>query len=311
VCAPQNARTDSVISLINTNGIVVAQLSKVAEATSPAQAAPAGSSQNEASAPQRGAPAPTSVSMRINLGDYVLTELGGLPVAVRAPSSTMPQPVYRPNTRFLPILPTLYVRENGVVSGLAGCNQFNGGLVEGSAGSKLFGPIGTTKKACLDRAVTRTEQDILTAMRRAVRVNVGPNRVDLLASDGTRLARFGAVGAGGNQDGPSLYGPTWTLRRINTIEVEGPQRPNIVFEGNRASGFGGCNRFSATHQRRNGRSEFSQIATTAMACLRQRQPNLETDYLAALQRVTIIDLTSDQLTLRTPDRGTILVFEAD
>jgi heat shock protein HslJ len=291
------ARAGNSISLINTNGVAIAQFSAVAPA---APAAP------EASAPQRGAPPPT----RVELGDYQLSELGGVPVNVRPLPNVVPQPVLLPNTRFLTILPTLYVRANGAVSGLSGCNQYNTSLVPASPETSRFGPVASTRKACLDRSTQRVERELLAAFQGAVRVEVNQARVSLYRGDGSRLARFSSVSERAGS-GPSLFGTTWILRSLNGNPIRLSNPPSIVFEGNQVIGSGGCNRFNMIHERRNGRSHFKDGAMTQMACLDQARSQLEQQFMQALYASTTIAITPTQLTLRSDDGGSIMVFEAD
>jgi heat shock protein HslJ len=291
------ARAGNSISLLNANGVAIAQFSAVNQ-TGPA--AP------EASAPQRGAPAPT----RVSLGDYQLSELGGVPVTVRPLANVVPRPVLLPNTRFLTILPTLYVRANGAISGLSGCNQYTTSLVPASPETNRFGPVGSTKKACLDRSTQRVERELLAAFQNAVRVEVNQARVSLYRGDGSRLARFSSVSERAGS-GPSLFGTTWILRNLNGNQIRLSNPPSIVFEGNQVIGTGGCNRFNMIHERRNGRSHFKDGAMTQMACLEQGRSQLEQQFMQALNASTTIAVTATQLTLRSDDGSTVMVFEAD
>jgi heat shock protein HslJ len=60
-------------------------------------------------------------------------------------------------------LPMLAFDDQGAVTGSTGCNTFNGQMtIDGS--DVAFGPLVTTRKACLDPAANRQEQAFLAAM---------------------------------------------------------------------------------------------------------------------------------------------------
>jgi heat shock protein HslJ len=172
------ARAGNSLTLFNATGIAIAQLNAIVpEATKLANRSPS-------------SPSPIR---RIDFGDYILSELDGVPVGARVSASIMPRPVYPPNTRFVSILPSLYLRENGAVTGTSGCNQFTSTLVIGLNDAPSFAPLATTRKACLDPTTQRMERQFLNAFGVTQRVEINPAYVTLLRADGTRLARFSSV----------------------------------------------------------------------------------------------------------------------
>jgi heat shock protein HslJ len=296
------ARAGDTISLFAANGFLLAQFTTTEAApTDAAQALPP--EQNSAS---RSGAAP----VRIANGDFVLSELGGVPVAVPAPPNVVPRPVVAPNTRFLTILPTLYLREGSTISGLSGCNQYTSSLVSSPDQTKALGPFQSTRKRCLDRPTERTERDFQTAFRNTRRVVTGPTNINLYDGAGVRLARFTSVTARGRA-GPSLTGNVWVLRSLNGAAVRQPGGPSLVFEGNQVIGSTGCNRFNMIHNRRGGRSRFQDGAMTRMACTDRARSDLEQRFMSGLSTVTRLDLTQTGLTMRADDDGTIMVFEAE
>jgi heat shock protein HslJ len=62
--------------------------------------------------------------------------------------------------------PTLVFGTGGMVSGLAGCNNFTGTATIGE-GTIEFGPLATTRMACADEAVSQLETDYLAALDEA------------------------------------------------------------------------------------------------------------------------------------------------
>jgi heat shock protein HslJ len=304
------ARAGNRLTFFNINGANIAQWTLVAPSAAAA-----------VSAPQRGAPAP----IRADFGDYILTELGGSPVLsyparpAQPPAGTPKVPegapeaapvTPPPNARLVTNVPTLFLRANGSVMGSGGCNNYSASLVETREGARRFGPVGATKKACLDRGTRALESQFFTTLRNTNRVEIGPRRVDLYARNGTRTARFAAVGARADR-GPSLYGTTWILRSLNGEPIARTAPPSITFDGNQASGSTGCNRYSIQHNRQNGRSRFSNNVSTRMACVDNARHVLEGRYIAALLTVTTIEVSATTLTLRAADLQTVLVFDAE
>jgi heat shock protein HslJ len=291
------ARAGSTITLFNSVGVTLAQFSAV-NPTSNADPDP------EAAPPRRR----DNTAQRSITGDYVLSELGGRPVAVRPPSSVVPQPVALPNTRYLTILPTLYLREGGAATGMSGCNNYGGTLSIAEGQPPRFGPVISTTKSCLDRPTQRAEREIIAALQGAARVDVSQTRVNLLRADGTRLARFSTATQG---RGTPLMGTNWVMRSFNGANIGPARPPTITFEGNQAIGFTGCNRFNMVHNRRGNRSRFQDGAMTKMACTDQGRNDLETRFMRGLASITTLNVSASQLTMRSDDGNTIMVFEAD
>ena len=63
-------------------------------------------------------------------------------------------------------VPTLEFGTGGMVSGLAGCNQFTGSATIGE-GTIEFGPLASTRMACPDEATTQLETQYLAALDEA------------------------------------------------------------------------------------------------------------------------------------------------
>ena len=95
---------------------------------------------------------------------WVLTEQNGKPVSAGGTRREVPR---------LEITLT-----EGRVTGTTGCNRLNG-RVKADTRRIQFGPLVTTKMACLDDAGT-TEGDFLTALREPLTYRVGEGRLTLL-----------------------------------------------------------------------------------------------------------------------------------
>jgi heat shock protein HslJ len=169
------ARAGNIITFFDVNGTNIAQwtMARVSPATP------------EASAPQTGAPPP----VRAYSGDFVLSELNGNPVG--APALARPRGV----NQLSMTQPTLFLRENASVIGSSGCNQYTTTLVSNRDGTSRFGPVTTTRKACLNRATRTLETAFFRALRTANRVEIGTARLDVYGENGQRTARLSAIGA--------------------------------------------------------------------------------------------------------------------
>jgi copper homeostasis protein (lipoprotein) len=79
--------------------------------------------------------------------------------------------------------------EDGRVSGTGGCNQFSGGYkIEGQ--KITFGPMATTKMACLESK--DVDLALMTALEKATSFRKTAHHVELLDADGAMVARFEA-----------------------------------------------------------------------------------------------------------------------
>lgn len=99
------------------------------------------------------------------------------------------------------------------------------------------------------------------------------------------LALIACGGGSGAPAQAALEGTEWRLVRLASgpVAAEDAQRaPSLTLEaaGARASGSGGCNRFSGGYTREGQSLRFTPLAATKMAC-----PDMETEgaYFAALE----------------------------
>jgi heat shock protein HslJ len=96
-----------------------------------------------------------------------------------------------------------------------------------------------------------------------------------------------------------LVGHGWVLvqlgDRANPLGA-GDKPPTITFDGTRASGFAGCNRFSGNYMTVADSLSFGALMSTKMACPGSDQ--VEVGYLAALSASRTFVATDNALTLR-------------
>jgi heat shock protein HslJ len=108
---------------------------------------------------------------------------------------------------------------------------------------------------------------------------------------------------------PTLENTHWALTRVAKDRVGTMRRePHLVLESknSRASGFAGCNQFTARYQLSGRRLAFSRISYTRMACLDPRESRIEKAFLSALEHVRTWRIDGSTLQLLDA-RGAFLV----
>jgi heat shock protein HslJ len=79
--------------------------------------------------------------------------------------------------------PTLVLAEDGQVSGSTGCNRFTGTAQVGD-GTLAFGPLATTRAACIDPELTEIENHVLAVLSGETTYVVDGTEMTLTASNG-------------------------------------------------------------------------------------------------------------------------------
>jgi heat shock protein HslJ len=119
-------------------------------------------------------------------------------------------------------------------------------------------------------------------------------------------------GCGGPlDDAAMLAGGEWRIVAIDGTPLPERRPGTLSFDGERISGWAGCNRFSGGYAIENGRLVAGNVASTRMMC----PPPLmeqETRLFALLgQPLAIRRGEDDTLTLTAPDNGTISLRRAE
>ncbi len=115
---------------------------------------------------------------------------------------------------------------------------------------------------------------------------------------------------GGDGDGrTSLDGSSWTLVEGAGISIPDGVTMTIGFEGGRASGTGGCNRFTGSYEEDGESVSLGQVASTRMACLDDVM-SAETAYLSALESVSSSSASEGELVLSDGSGGELLRYES-
>jgi heat shock protein HslJ len=189
------ARAGTTITFFNTMGASIAQWRAIegglANADSPTVPPPR---------------QPFNASPRIASGDYVLSEINGVTIGTiparpvspprGAPASTARSLVSGPPpSRIVTSLPTLFLRDNGDISGSTGCNRYNTSMARGAQSQAGLSPVITTKMTCLSPQVRALEGELLAAFRSALRVDAGAAAIEFYGVNGARLARFRTISA--------------------------------------------------------------------------------------------------------------------
>ena len=139
----------------------------------------------------------TGATSRLALG---MPAPSGSDEAIPLPDEPVPPAIAGTSWRFVEIMgaappkavqPTLELSADGAATGDTGCNQFSGRYV--SDGADLsFSDLAYTKRWC-EADVMMVERAVQAALTRASRMATPPGELDLVASDGTVLARLTAV----------------------------------------------------------------------------------------------------------------------
>jgi heat shock protein HslJ len=116
---------------------------------------------------------------------------------------------------------------------------------------------------------------------------------------------FSADDNGGG--GVSVDGTSWTLTEIDGAAPAEGSVVTIQFADGAVNGSAGCNTYRGSYTLDGGQAEFSQMASTRMACLDEAVTAQENRYLELLQGTLTLAVDGDTLTITTAD-GAVLKF---
>lgn len=107
-------------------------------------------------------------------------------------------------------------------------------------------------------------------------------------------------------DATALFGKRWALTGIGERQFS-PGKPYIEFDDQqrRASGDGGCNRFSGGFELSGTSLKFTRLISTKRACLAAEANRLETSFLQALEQTTRFEVRENTLRLYAGDRKVV------
>jgi heat shock protein HslJ len=197
--------------------------------------------------------------------------------------------------------------DDSTVNGTTGCNNFGGTYTQD--GSKLtiaLGPM--TRVACADDATTAQEQAIVDGLPRVVSFTE-TGQLALLDDKGAAVLIYDANAAG-------LEGTSWNATGVNNGSG-GVQSTALTATISAAfapagalSGFAGCNQYNAGYATSGSDGlTISNVVTTRKACADDAM-TLESQYTAALAKVTTYSISGNTLTLRDADGAAQVTFTA-
>jgi heat shock protein HslJ len=106
-----------------------------------------------------------------------------------------------------------------------------------------------------------------------------------------------------------LSGTKW--RRVDDANAS-PHNPTLEFDGARASGFTGCNRwFAAVIGDGADELRFGDVGTTRMACTAEPANAAERNFLAVLEATRHAHYDADALVLLDAQQNQLARFQAD
>jgi len=184
----------------------------------------------------------------------------------------------------------------GRVSGSDGCNLMTGSY-HLSGDRVTFGQMAGTQMACINPG--GTEGPFRDALKRASRLTVAGDRLELLDAAGTRLAAFVAgtpPTAGGNKPLEATYWRATELAGKPAAPPQEPTRePHLQFHQGRVSGADGCNLMTGSYHLNGDRVTFSQMAGTQMACANMEAT--EGPFRDALKNASRLTVKGDRMEL--------------
>lgn len=194
---------------------------------------------------------------------------------------------------------TLAFDANGGLGGSTGCNQFRGTYtLDAQALAIQLGPM--TQMACPGAVLTAQETAVVQLLPQVNGFSATADTLTLTGAGGAELLTYAAGLTG-------LEGTSWTATGVNngTGGVETTaliESLTATFAADGAfSGFGGCNTVSGTYQTSGGSGlTITGLTSTKKACAADVD-TLESQYIAALGRVTSYAISGNALTLRADD----------
>jgi heat shock protein HslJ len=204
-----------------------------------------------------------------------------------------------------PSVGTLAFLAGGELAGSTGCNRFTGGYEQSGAELSIT-PGAMTAMACLGPAGEQ-ETAVIAALGKVATAAVASDNLVLKEAQGVELLTYAAGLAG-------LEGTSWTATGINngkqavvsdatTSAVTATFGPEQVL-----TGFGGCNSYTATWTATppDGLT-IGPVGSQFRAC-EPAVMDTESQYFAALAKVTTYHLEGNHLTLHDSDGATQVAY---
>ena len=202
------------------------------------------------------------------------------------------------------------VLEDGTVTVDTGCNRGTGSYELGD-GEITFGPLATTRAACVDPAAAETERIVLTTLTGTATYDIEADVLTLqTGSEGLVLRAAGEPDAGGD-----LEGVTWTLDStvttgndaITVTAVPALERPaTLTFDAGEVSVDTSCNVGGGGYQVSGSEITFEPLTTTLVFC-EGPEGTVEQSVLSVLTGTVTYTIEDDVLTLTNGPQGLMYV----
>jgi heat shock protein HslJ len=196
----------------------------------------------------------------------------------------------------------------GRLFGSAGCNSYTSTYEVTGSTISISGAAGTLRLCVAPPGIMEQEMAYLSALRRAIGIEVSPDALTLYADDGVMLLTYVP------QPQTPLEGITWMAQSYNNgrggvVSLIAGTEITARFEGGSLSGSAGCNSYSASYSLDGSAIAIGPAATTRMAC--SAPPGImeqESAYLAALATAHRYRIDGNRLSLETADGARVASF---
>ena len=195
---------------------------------------------------------------------------------------------------------------DGKLSGGAGCNRYFGSYTTGTDNQLSFSPnIGATMMACAP-PIAAQERQYLGRLPVVVAFQLEDGSLQLLDKDHQVVLEYSAVTP------LTLEDTQWQAAGINNgrggvASSATTELATARFQDGKVSGHAGCNSFNASYEITGDQITIGPAMTTRMHCA---EPDgimdQEQEYLQALSRVRVVELTDTGLKLRD-EKGSLQV----
>ncbi|MCP1661708.1 MAG: META domain-containing protein [Methanocalculus sp. MSAO_Arc1] len=192
------------------------------------------------------------------------------------------------------------------ISGSAGCNRYVGTYtLDGS--TIEFGPVGATKMYCGEPGVMDQESRYLSYLENMSSVLIKGDRLTLTDDEGDQSLVFTRM-----QPTDPLSSTKWKLASITqdgqTIKAHTERAVTAAFDGERITGSGGCNSYSAEYLLDGCKMTIGLPVSTLVYCDIPGVMDQESHYFSLLPEVSGYERDGDHLVLYTGNETTRLSF---
>lgn len=195
------------------------------------------------------------------------------------------------------------------VNGNSGCNTFMGTYTIEDGGRISFSQMASTRMMCPDSKIN--ESEVLSVFENADNFSISGDQLTLNKAKRAPLAEFKKV----ESSHTAIEGTHWKLKTLEGQDVAKAdhQEQDIYFmlntEGNRITGFAGCNTFGGEYTLEEGnRIRFKGMLATLKAC--PDSDVNESEFLKVFELADNYTINNGVLSLNVGRRAPLAVFEA-